>query len=222
MSSAIREPFAVDVVRSIRFRITFLILLSLLALNVWPAPTTQKTLMVYGDSLSAAYGLDIKDGWVTLLEQRLRKTHPDWQIINLSISGETTAGGLSRLPKALEQHQPDLILLELGANDGLRGTSLKSFKSNLESMLQLAQKQNVDVIMFEMQIPPNYGPAYTRRFTQTFHDLGQAYDVPVIPFFLDGIAGVEELNQKDGIHPKAEAQPKLLSNIWPDLEPMLK
>ena len=213
---------AFDIVRSIRGRIASLMLLSLLALNAWSAPISQKTLMVYGDSLSAAYGLDIQDGWVALLEQKLRNTHPNWQIVNLSISGETTAGGLSRLPKALEQYQPDLILLELGANDGLRGTSLSRFKNNLESMLQLAQKQNIDVIMFEMQIPPNYGPVYTRRFTQTFHDLGKAYEVPVMPFFLDGVAGIEALNQRDGIHPKAKAQPKLLSNIWPSLEPMLK
>lgn len=214
--------FSIDVVRSIRCRIALLMLLSLLALNTWSAPTADKTLMVYGDSLSAAYGLDINDGWVALLEQKLHKTHPNWQVINLSISGETTAGGLSRLPKALEQYRPDLILLELGANDGLRGTSLTSFKSNLESMLQMAQKQNIDVIMFEMQIPPNYGPVYTRRFTQTFHDLGKAHEVPVIPFFLDGVAGDENLNQKDGIHPKAEAQPRLLSNVWSHLESRLK
>lgn len=204
---------AIDVVRSIRCRIASLVLLSLLSLNVWSSGP-QKTLMVYGDSLSAAYGLNLEEGWVALLEQQLRKTHPHWQIINLSISGETTAGGLSRLPKALEQYQPDLILLELGANDGLRGTSLKSFKSNLESMLQLAQKQDIDVIMFEMQIPPNYGPVYTRRFTQTFHDLGKTYSVPVMPFFLDGVAGDEALNQADGIHPRAEAQPRLLDNVW--------
>ena len=170
--------------------------------------------MVYGDSLSAAYGLDINDGWVYLLEQKLQKKHPQWRVINLSISGETTAGGLSRLAKSLKQYRPELILLELGANDGLRGTSLNRFKSNLEQMISLAQKHNVEVIMFEMQIPPNYGPVYTRRFTQTFHDLGKEYQVPVIPFFLDGVAGIETLNQDDGIHPTAKAQPKLLDNVW--------
>ena len=210
--------FSIEVVRSIRCRIASLVLLSLVALNAWSAPIPKKTLMIYGDSLSAAYGLEIKDGWVTLLKQKMSKTHPNWQVVNLSISGETTAGGLSRLPKALEQYRPNLILLELGANDGLRGTSLKSFKGNLEKMLQLAKNQKVDVIMFEMQIPPNYGPAYTKRFTQTFHDLGKAYKVPVLPFFLNGVAGVESLNQQDAIHPTAEAQPQLLNNVWPYLE----
>ena len=178
-------------------------------------------MLVYGDSLSAAYGLDIKEGWVALLENKLAKTHPHWQIINLSISGETTAGGLSRLPRALEKYQPDLVLLELGANDGLRGTPLKPFKDNLDRMLALLQKQKIKVIMFEMQIPPNYGSAYTRRFTQTFHTLGKKYQVPVIPFFLKGVAGVESLNQADGIHPTAEAQPKLLNNVWPYLKPAM-
>ncbi len=195
-------------------------LTSLLVLNVQSAPL-KKTLLVYGDSLSAAYGLDIHDGWVSLLKEKLQKTHPDWQVVNLSISGETTAGGLSRLPNALLQYRPDLVLLELGANDGLRGTPLNRFKSNLEQMLQITTNQNIDVIMFEMRIPPNYGPRYTRRFTQTFHDLGEVYNVPVLPFFLDGVAGDAELNQPDGIHPTAEAQPKLLNNIWPHLEPEL-
>lgn len=190
--------------------------------NEMPTTSEKKTLLVYGDSLSAAYGMEIKKGWVSLLQQKMQQTNPDWIVHNVSISGETTAGGLSRLTASLEKYQPDLMLLELGANDGLRGTSLKSMKTNLEKMITQAQKENVEVALFEMQIPPNYGPVYTKRFTQTFHDLGKAYNIPVVPFFLDGVAGHSDLNQPDGIHPTAEAQPKLLSNVWPSLAPLLK
>ena len=182
---------------------------------------SSKTLLVYGDSLSAAYGIDIKKGWVSLLQEKLLQTKPDWKVVNLSISGETTAGGVSRLEQALKKHQPSLMLLELGANDGLRGTPLKSMKGNLEKMIVQAREKGVDVVLFEMQIPPNYGPVYSRGFTQTFHNLGKTYDVPVLPFFLDGVAGHSDLNQDDGIHPKAVAQPKLLENVWPHLEPLL-
>ena len=202
----------------IRRRFLSLLLSSFLSLGAWSA---EKTLLVYGDSLSAAYGLDIKEGWVYLLAQRLQKNFPRWQVINLSVSGETTAGGLSRFPDALKTHQPDLVLLQLGANDGLRGTSLNSMRTNLEQMLTLTRKKNIEVIMFEMMIPPNYGKVYTERFTQTFHDLGEQFDVPVVPFFLNGVAGVEKLNQPDGIHPVAEAQTKLLENVWPELSPIL-
>ena len=129
-----------------RCRLLSLLLLSLLSMNLWAG---QKTLMVFGDSLSAAYGLDVREGWVSLLEQKMLKSHPHWQIVNLSISGETTSGGLSRLPAAIKKYQPDLILLELGANDGLRGTPLKAIKSNFERMLTLARKKDIDIIMFE-------------------------------------------------------------------------
>ena len=183
---------------------------------------SQKTLLVFGDSLSAAYGLATEQGWVSLLHEKLQQTNPDWQVVNLSISGETTAGGLSRLPAALDKHQPELMLLQLGANDGLRGTSLKSMKSNLEQMIAEARSNNTQVMLFEMQIPPNYGPVYTKRFTQTFFDLGKTYGLPVVPFFLNGVAGIAELNQADGIHPVAKAQPALLDNVWIQLKPVLK
>ncbi|WP_172806754.1 arylesterase [Endozoicomonas arenosclerae] len=188
----------------------------------WSASaTTEKTLLVYGDSLSAAYGIEIKQGWVHLLQQKMQQTNPDWKVVNVSISGETTAGGLSRLKATLDQHQPDLMLLELGANDGLRGTSLKSMKQNLEEIIKTAQDRKVKTVLFEMQIPPNYGPLYTRIFTQTFQELGKTYNLPVVPFFLDGVAGISELNQEDGIHPLAKAQPKMLENVWPTLKPLL-
>ncbi len=182
----------------------------------------QKTLLVYGDSLSAAYGIDIKKGWVTLLQEKMKQTNPGWKVVNASISGETTAGGLSRISVTLEQHQPDLILLELGANDGLRGTSLRIMKKNLKKIIETVQEENIPLALFEMRIPPNYGSIYTQRFTQTFHDLGKTYSIPVVPFFLDGVAGSSDLNQPDGIHPLAKAQPILLENIWPEVRQMIK
>ncbi|MET4696542.1 arylesterase [Endozoicomonas lisbonensis] len=201
-----------------RLATSFIFLSVLVAQAASGAPVNQKTLLVYGDSLSAAYGLEIQQGWVSLLQEKLHQTKSGWKVVNLSISGETTAGGLSRLPAALEEHRPELMLLELGANDGLRGTPLKSMSSNLEQIIQQAQKKNVDVLLFEMMIPPNYGPAYTRKFTQVFHDLGEQYTVPVVPFFLDGVAGHPELNQPDGIHPVAKAQPMIFDNVWPHIK----
>ena len=192
-----------------------------LSVLVAQAAYGQKTLLVYGDSLSAAYGLEIQQGWVSLLQEKLAQTKSDWKVVNLSVSGETTAGGLSRLPAVLEEHRPELMLLELGANDGLRGTSLKAMSSNLEQMIQQAQKKNVNVLLFEMMIPPNYGPVYTQKFTRIFHDLGKQYTVPVAPFFLNGVAGHPELNQPDGIHPTAEAQPKIFENVWPYIKTAL-
>ncbi|WP_236631621.1 arylesterase [Endozoicomonas numazuensis] len=188
----------------------------------WSASAAaEKTLLVYGDSLSAAYGIEINQGWVYLLQQKMQQTNPDWKVVNVSISGETTAGGLSRLQPTLDKYQPDLMLLELGANDGLRGTSLNSTKQNLEKMIQMAQAKKIKTVLFEMQIPPNYGPLYTRKFTQTFQELGKTYNLTVVPFFLDGVAGNSDLNQPDGIHPAAKAQPKLLENVWPTLKPLL-
>ncbi|CAM3542899.1 arylesterase [Parendozoicomonas haliclonae] len=178
--------------------------------------------MVFGDSLSAAYGLEIDQGWVTLLKSKLRENYPQWQVSNVSISGETSSGGLARLPAALDRHQPDLVLLELGANDGLRGTPLKAIRNNFQQMLALLKERKIPVVLFEMQMPPNYGPAYTQRFNKIYHDLAKEYDVQLLPFFLDGVAGMEKLNQPDGIHPTAEAQPMLFANIWPVLDKTLK
>ncbi len=173
----------------------------------------QKTLLVFGDSLSAAYGIDSRKGWVALLQEKLADSHPEWQVANASIGGETTAGGLSRLPDALETHNPDLVLLQLGANDGLRGLPLKGMKNNLSRMIALVQQQNADVFLFEMRIPPNYGPIYSRRFQGIFSELSDQHDIGLVPFFLDGVAGQPDLNQADGIHPKSIAQPLLLKNI---------
>lgn len=188
----------------------------------WNTSAAEKTLLVYGDSLSAAYGIEINQGWVHLLQQKMQQANPDWKVVNVSISGETTAGGLSRLKTTLDKYKPKLILLELGANDGLRGTSLESTKQNLEKMIEMAQANNVKTVLFEMQIPPNYGPIYTRKFTNIFQELGKTYNLTVVPFFLQGVAGNSDLNQPDGIHPSAGAQPKLLKNIWTTLQPLLE
>ncbi|OQX35262.1 MAG: arylesterase [Oceanospirillales bacterium LUC14_002_19_P2] len=174
----------------------------------------QKTLLVFGDSLSAAYGIDSRKGWVALLQEKLADSYPEWQIVNASIGGETTSGGLSRLPEALETHTPDLVLIQLGANDGLRGLPLKGMKNNLSRMIALSQQQNADVLLFEMRIPPNYGPVYSRRFQGVFSELVDQHNIELVPFFLDGVAGYVEKNQADGIHPKASAQPELLENVW--------
>ncbi len=205
--------------KSLVRRVLAFTLLSLFSLTLSAA---EKTLLVYGDSLSAAYGLtDLNRGWVHLLQQRIDQHQYPWKVLNVSISGETTSGGLSRYRKTLEQTKPDLVLLELGANDGLQGKPLKTLKSNLEQMIILTREHNADLMLFEMMIPPNYGPVYTRRFTETFHELGKKYDVPVIPFFLNGVAGDELLNQPDGIHPTEDAQPSLLDNVWPSVKSVL-
>ena len=177
----------------------------------------QKTLLVFGDSLSAAYGIDSRKGWVALLQEKLAETHPEWQVVNASIGGETTSGGLSRLPEALETHTPDLVLIQLGANDGLRGLPLKGMRNNLSRMIALSQQQNTGVLLFEMRIPPNYGPVYSRRFQGVFSELVDQHNIELVPFFLDGVAGYVEKNQADGIHPKASAQPELLENVWEEL-----
>lgn len=184
---------------------------------------SEKTLLVYGDSLSAGYGLnDINQGWVQLLQEKIDQQKYPWNVVNISISGETSAGGLSRLRDTLDATKPDLVLLELGANDGLQGIPLTSFKSNMEQMIALITEHDSDIMLFEMQIPPNYGPVYTKRFTQVFAELGNQWDIPVVPFFLDGVAGHPSLNQSDGIHPTAKAQPQLLANVWTVLEPYLQ
>lgn len=175
-----------------------------------------ETILVWGDSLSAAYGISIQDGWVNLLQNKLGD---DIKIINGSISGETTQGGLSRLPAALKTHQPDYIILELGANDGLRGISPQITKNNLKQMIQLAQSNNARVMLLGMKIPPNFGPAYSKKFEQQFSELAKEYDLPFIPFFLEKIIGNLEFFQSDELHPTAKAQPLILDVILPKLLP---
>ncbi|UYO73795.1 arylesterase [Halomonas qinghailakensis] len=178
----------------------------------------RPTLLVMGDSLSAAYGIEQELGWVTLLAERL---DGEAQVINASISGETTSGGAQRLANIIGQRQPDIVLLELGGNDGLRGLPPTQMRSNLASMIEQSQQAGADVLLLGIDIPPNYGQAYRDAFTSVFHSLADEYDVPLVPFLLEDIALNEQLMQDDGIHPTAEAQPIILDNVWPALEPLL-
>ncbi|MBU2967127.1 arylesterase [Amphritea sp. 2_MG-2023] len=179
------------------------------------------SILVMGDSLSAAYGIPVKQGWVTLLEQRLAQTHPDYDVVNASISGETTHGGLTRLPAVLDQYQPTLVILELGANDGLQGAPLKVIENNLNQLVSQAQATGASVLLLEMRIPPNYGPRYSDGFTGLFSRVAAQHEIPLVPFFMASIALQPELMQADGLHPKAAAQPALLDQVWPVLESLL-
>ncbi len=179
--------------------------------------TEQATLLVFGDSLSAAYGLEEDQGWVTLLEQRIAEQGKAIRVINASVSGETTTGGRSRLPSLLASHAPSHILIELGGNDGLRGLPLAVIRENLIAMIELAQNSGAVVIIAGMQIPPNYGPRYTAPFFEQYAELAEDYDLYLIPFLIEGIPQRPELIQDDGIHPVAEAQPMILDNVWPVL-----
>ena len=182
--------------------------------------------MVFGDSLSAGYGLDPGSGWVALLDTKLKaQSSPvlkSWSVINVSVSGETTAGGLSRLPAALAQYHPQMLLIELGGNDGLRGQPLAAMRANLEKMIDLGLAAKAQPVLMEMRIPSNYGPAYTDKFFQTYGELAQQRQLPLLPFFLAPLVGERpRWFQDDGIHPNAAAQPLLLDSVWPSLQALL-
>ncbi len=181
-----------------------------------------RTLLVLGDSLSAEYGLPRDSGWVRLLRDRLGEKKLDWSVVNASISGETTAGGASRLPKLLDEHKPQLVIVELGANDGLRGSPLDMTRRNLDSIVGAAREAGARVLLVGMQLPPNFGRAYTERFAALFEQTAQAHKTGFVPFLLAGFAGDASLFQADRLHPTVEAQPRILDNVWPALEPMLK
>lgn len=178
-------------------------------------------LLVLGDSLSAAYGIEVQQGWVSLLEQRLTAKYP-YQVINASVSGETTGGGLARLPALLQQHQPEWVIVELGGNDGLRGHPLKVMKQQLAQIIETSRNAGAQVLLVGMQIPPNYGSRYTQRFHATYQELAVEYELPLVAFLLEGVALTPALMQKDGIHPTAAAQEKMLDNVWPVLQPLLE
>ncbi|OMH39218.1 arylesterase [Motiliproteus sp. MSK22-1] len=186
-----------------------------------PVRATAMELLVLGDSISAGYGLEDKSGWVQLLEQRLKRQHASINVINASISGETTSGGLTRLPTLLERYQPRWVIIELGGNDGLRGTPLKAMESNIERLITKAQEAGAEVLLLGMRIPPNYGRRYAEGFFQTYARVAQRHQVSYYPFFLEGVGGIPELMQADGIHPNDKAQDQLLDNIWPQLESLL-
>ena len=198
-----------------------IVALCLLGLGQAQAVSRAQNILVLGDSLSASYGLAQTSGWVSLLQQRLAKEKFPQQVINASISGETTSGGLYRMDALLAKHKPSVVILALGANDGLRGLPLKATQANLETMIRGAEKNHAQVLLIGMRLPPNYGPAYTEKFHGLFEQLALKYHTKRVPFLLAPIATQREYFQADGLHPTAAAQPLLLDTVWPVLMPML-
>jgi len=199
----------------------------LLALAALPASGTTasvapRTILVLGDSVSAGYGLTVGEGWVSLLQGRLKTQGYGYRVVNASVSGETTTGGLARLPRALSVHRPDIVIVELGGNDGLRALPLETSRANLEKIIQASKTAGAKVLLLGMKIPPNYGPRYSAGFEQLFKDLARQYKLPFEPFFLEKIALVPGMIQADGLHPTAKAQPIMLDTLWPVLQPMLR
>ena len=180
------------------------------------------TVLVYGDSLSAAYGLAQEQGWVSLLARRLQAERPDYKVANASISGETTHGGRSRIEGILKTHRPAVVILELGANDGLRGSSIDSTRANLESIIDASRRAGAHVLLVGMRLPPNYGASYAEKFQQLYVDLAKKKKVPLVPFFFEGFGDDPKYFQPDGIHPTAQAQPVMLDTVWKGLKPLLK
>ena len=190
-------------------------------LSVPTGALAAPTILLYGDSLSASYGIPRDKSWAYLLQQRLQQSGYSHVVANASISGETTSGGLSRIEKTLAQHHPALVILELGANDGLRGLPIAEMRRNLTAIIEACQRHKAKVLLVGMRIPPNYGPQYTKAFLESYPLLARQHGLPLLEFMLDGVAGKPELTQEDGLHPTAEAQARLLDNIWPKLKPLL-
>jgi acyl-CoA thioesterase-1 len=182
--------------------------------------TAARTALVFGDSLSAAYGLAADQGWVHLLGERAKRL--DWRIVNASISGETTAGGLRRLPEDLKRHKPDLVVIALGANDALRGQPVAGIRANLEKMVRIARGASAEPVIVGIMIPPNYGIDYAAQFRDLYPAVATKLKVPIVPFLLEGVAEKPELFQPDQLHPTAAAQARILDNVWKALEPLLR
>lgn len=198
------------------------LVLALTLLSAAAAETVQRgKLLVIGDSLSAAYGIDVDDGWVTLLGQRLQSEGYPLEVVNSSVSGDTSANGLSRLPTLLDDYRPAIVIIELGGNDGLRGLSLKQLKANLTQMVEQSQTAGAEVLILGVQIPSNYGAGYTKLFARTFAQVADDHNASLVPSFMSGMETSVDLFQEDGIHPSAEAQSLLLDNTWTELQPML-
>ncbi len=198
---------------------------SVLCMALLNSPTVMaqsSKVLIVGDSLSAEYGLPRGTGWVKLLEDRLKNNHASWQVVNASISGETTAGGQTRLPLLLKTHQPKVVVIELGANDALRGLQLPATEQNLRKMIQASKQSGAKVLLLGMRIPPNYGQDYTNKFFGIYGKLATAEQVELLPFFLERVATRMDLFQTDRIHPNVMAQSIMLENVWPKLEPLLK
>ena len=193
----------------------------LLLLLILPVTAPARIILIVGDSLSAAYGIPVEKGWVSLLQDRLDAEGYPYRIVNDSISGDTTANARARLTRALASHAPAVVLLELGGNDGLRGLSLTAMKSNLASMISSARGEGAQVLLIGVQLPPNYGPRYTERFQAIYHELARERDLTLLPSLVDGIGTEQNLMQADGIHPNATAQPLIVDRVWKELVPLL-
>ncbi|MBN1238613.1 MAG: arylesterase [Gammaproteobacteria bacterium] len=185
------------------------------------AAFAEEKIVVVGDSLSSGHGLAVEQSWVSLLEQRLDEQGYEYEVVNASISGDTTAGGLARLPRLLETHEPAIVVIELGGNDGLRGQPIDNLRSNLAKMVELAEQSGAEVILTGIRIPPNYGPAYTEALAAVYPELAEEYDVPLVSFLMDGVALQPELMQADRIHPNAKGQSVMFENVWHVLEDLL-
>ncbi|KFN47181.1 arylesterase [Arenimonas metalli] len=197
-----------------------LLALALLAGAVQAAES--RTVLVLGDSLSAAYGLAPEQGWVALTAEKLQARYPGWRVANASVSGETTAGGASRIAGELARHKPAVVVVELGANDGLRGLPLEHTRANLEKIILASRESGARVLLVGMRLPPNFGPQYTQGFERNYVELAEAHGAALLPFLLEPIASDREAFQADNLHPVAEAQPRLRDHVWPALEPLLK
>jgi acyl-CoA thioesterase I len=198
-----------------------LVFLALVLAGV-PALAQQPVVLVHGDSLGAGYGLPQGHSWVDLLQKRIAEEKLEYRVVNASISGETTLGGRNRLEALLRQHRPSVVIIELGANDGLRGQPVNAMRENLTAMVRAARKAGARALLIGMQIPPNYGQEYTRKFQDAFVQVARTERVPLVPFLLDGFADKRELFQQDGIHPTEQAQPLIMRTVWPKLEPLLQ
>lgn len=196
--------------------------LLLVVMFCWSGLAAAETILVYGDSLSAAYGISQQKGWVALLQERLRTKQLDYNVVNASISGETTAGGVARIAETLRRTEPDIVILALGANDGLRGLPIAQMKRNLSRIIEASQGAGAEVLLAGMHLPPNYGQRYAAEFHEAFAELAKKHKTAYLPFLLDGMATQPALFQSDQLHPTAEAQPIILDTVWTELAPMLK
>jgi acyl-CoA thioesterase-1 len=188
---------------------------------VVPLPAAARTLLLVGDSVSAAHGIEVSSGWVALLQQRLRTQQLDYTVINASIGGDTTASGLTRLPRLLQEHKPGIVIIELGGNDGLRGLSLEQMKHNIRAMIAKARAGGAKVLLVGIELPPNYGRKYTERFQRIYRELATEQQVALVPSIMAGFATDRALMQPDGIHPNIKAQPRMLENVWGTLQGLL-
>lgn len=186
------------------------------------SPPTNATIMVYGDSLSAGYGLPQKAGWVNLLKKRLQSQSSAYRVVNVSISGETTLGGRNRIERALKTHRPNIVIIELGANDGLRGLPIKSIHNNLEAIVKACQRNKASIFLIGMRLPPNYGPTYTQKFQDIYVEIAKHHKLKLLPFLFEGFGDKPEYFQEDSVHPNESAQEKILNNIWQVLHKMIK